>query len=58
VDDELSQLSCLLGYLSDAGGSILSDLDVHIFEAVENSWEDLSLNDYLSKVNCVLGNLS
>jgi hypothetical protein len=58
VNNELSQLSGLLGNFSDASGSILSDLDIEILQAVEDSGEDFSLNNDFSKINGVLSNLS
>ena len=42
---------------SYASGSVLADLNVNVFKAVENSWENLGLNDNFSKVDSVLGNL-
>jgi len=47
----------LLCNFSNAGSSILSDLDIHILKAVEDSWEDLSLNNNLGKINGVLSDL-
>jgi len=58
VDNKLSELSGLLGNLSDAGSSILANLDIDILKAVQNSGEDLGLNDDFSKVNSVLSDLS
>jgi hypothetical protein len=57
VDDQFSKLGGLLGNLSNASSSILSDLRVHVLEAVENPGEDLRLNDYLSQIDGMLGNL-
>jgi hypothetical protein len=58
VDNQLSQLSSLLCDLTDASGGVLANLNIEILEAVEDAREDLSLNDDLSKVDGVLGNLS
>ena len=58
MHDEFGQLSGLLGNLSNASGRVLPDLRVHIFEAVQNPWEDLSLDDDFGQVDGVLGDLS
>jgi hypothetical protein len=58
VYDKLCELSCLLGNLTNAGSSILADLNIEIFEAVKDAREDLSLNHDLSKIDCVLCDLS
>jgi hypothetical protein len=57
VDDELSELSGLLGDFTNAGGSVLADLNINVLKAVKNAGEDLSLNNDLSKVDGVLGDL-
>ena len=57
VDDELGKLSGLLGNFSDASSGIFSDLNIKVLQAVEDSGEDLSLNDNFSQINGVLGNL-
>ena len=56
--DQLSKLSGLLGNFTDTSRSILSNLCVDVFKAVQNSWEYFSFDNDLSKVNGVLGNLS
>jgi len=58
VNDKLGQLSGLLSDLTDAGSSVLADLDIDILEAVKDTGEDLGLNDDLSKINGVLSDLS
>jgi hypothetical protein len=58
VDNELGQFCSLLCNFSNAGSSVLSDLDIHILKAVEDSWEDFSLNNNFGKINCMLSNLS
>jgi hypothetical protein len=57
MDDKLGKFCGLLGNFSDTSGSILSDLDIHVFKAVQDSWEDFSFNDNFGKVNGMLGNL-
>jgi len=57
MNNKLGQFSGLLSNFSNAGSSILSDLDIHILKAVEDSWEDLSLNNDLGKINGVLSDL-
>ena len=58
MDDELREFSGLLGDFTDTGCSVLSHLDVDVFQAVEDSWENLSLNDDLSEIDGVFGDLS
>jgi hypothetical protein len=58
VDNELSKFSGLFGDFSNASSSILSNLNIHIFKTVQNSWENFSLNNNFSKINGMLGNLS
>ena len=57
MNDELSELGGLLSNLTDAGCSVFANLNVNILEAVENSWENLRLNDDFSEVDGVLGDL-
>ena len=57
VDDELGELSGLLGNLTDAGGSILTNLNIDILEAVEDSGEDLSLDNDFGQIDGMLGDL-
>mmetsp|Transcript_26295 Transcript_26295/g.25462 ORF Transcript_26295/g.25462 Transcript_26295/m.25462 type:complete len:231 (-) Transcript_26295:100-792(-) len=54
---EFGQLRCVFRYLPNADGSLLPHQDVHILQAVEDSREDLSLNDYFCQVHCVLRDL-
>lgn len=58
VNDKLGELCGLLSDFSDASGSILSDLNIKILQAVEDSGEDFSLNNDFSKINSVLSDLS
>jgi hypothetical protein len=58
VDNKFSEFGGLLGDFSNASSSVLSDLDIHILEAVEDSWEDFSLNNDFGKIDGVLGDLS
>jgi len=58
VDDKLGQLGGLLCDFSNASGSVLSNLDIHIFQAVQNSWEDFSFNNDFGKIDSVFCNLS
>ena len=48
----------MLGDFTDTGCSILSHLDVDVLQAVQDSREDLSLNDDLSEIDGVLSDLS
>jgi len=48
----------LLGDFSYAGGSVLTNLNIDVLQAVENLGENLSLNNYLSEINSVLSDLS
>lgn len=57
MHDQLRQFRSMLCYFSDTSSSILSDLYVHILEAVEDSGEDFSLDDHFCKIDGVLGNL-
>jgi len=57
VNNELSELGSLFSNFSYASGSVFTNLNVNVFKAVENSWENLGLNDNFSEVNSMLGNL-
>lgn len=57
VHNELSELSSLLSDFSDASSSVLSNLNVNILKAVEDSGEDLSFNDNFGKIDGVLSDL-
>jgi len=57
VDNELSELSSLLSNFSNASSSVLSNLNVNILEAVEDSGEDLSFNDNFGEIDGVLSDL-
>ena len=57
MDDKLSELGGLLGDFTDAGSSVLAHLDIDVLKAVENTGEDLSLNNNFSKVDGVLSDL-
>jgi len=57
MNNKLGQFSGLLSNFSNAGSSILSDLDIHILKAIKDSWEDLSLYNDLGKINGMLSDL-
>lgn len=57
MNDQFGKLSCLLGNFTDASGSVLTDLDVNVLEAVKDAGEDFGFNDDLSKINGVLSDL-
>ncbi len=57
MDDQLGELSRLLCNLPDTSRCIFPHLDVHIFQTVEDSREDLRLYDDLSKVDGMFGDL-
>ena len=57
VDNKLSKLGGLLGDFSNASSGILSYLNVHVLEAVENSWEDFSFDNNFGKIDGVFGDL-
>lgn len=58
MDDEFGKLGGLFGDFSDAGSGVLADLDINVFETVENLGEDFSFNYDFCEVNSVLCNLS
>lgn len=58
MNDKLSKFGCLLCDFTDASSSVLANLNVDVFEAVENSWENLSFNNNFGEVNGMLCDLS
>lgn len=56
--NKFCKFSCLFCNFSDASSCIFSYLNIHVFQAVQDSWENFSFNNYFGKVNCVLCNLS
>ena len=57
MHDQLGKLSGLLRDFSNAGRRIFPDLHIHIFQAIQDPWEDFGLNDNFSKVHSVFGDL-
>lgn len=60
VDNTLlvcSHLRSVLGYLADARGGVLADVQVRVPEALEDVGEDLGLHHHLSQVHGVLRDL-
>ena len=47
----------MFGDLSDAGSCVFAYLDINVFKAVKNLWEDFCFNNNFCQVNCVLCNL-
>ena len=57
VDDELSELRCVLGHLAYASGGVLADVNIHVFEQVKDLREDLRFNHDFRQVHTVLRDL-
>ena len=58
MDNKFSELSGLFSNLPDTSSGVFPDLRIHIFQAIENSREDLWLDDNLGQINGVFSNLS
>ena len=57
MDDQLSEFSGLLGDFTNTGCSVLSNLYINVFQAVQDSRENFCLDDDFGKIDSVFGNL-
>lgn len=53
-----SHLGSVLGYLADASGGILANVQIRVPEALEDVGEDLGLHHHLGKIHGVLRDLA
>ena len=58
VGDQLRKLRRLFSNFSNACSSVLTYKRIDVLQAIQNSWEDFSLNHNISKFHCVFRDLS
>ena len=57
MDDQLREFSCLLGDFTDTGCSVLSDLYINVFQAVQYSRENFCFDNNFGEIDRVFGDL-